>query len=334
MTQPCGSVCGLPGRYRTYLRSSPTLCLADSISILLRLIIISACLKVSPFESLQVLLDERFSDAEDDDPQGGFRSLERLTWLRWLFFILGTLPPTIKLASMGGVPWTKTLGMIYLTSFLVVETLVIVSTRRSNIPQHHIARSRTPQAEYVRKAFTEVDKVLAILAFSAQFGLFYWVQAKTSFTALYTVFGSDYYLSYYAIALRTFCPFTIYFRLLRTVSDGYVGTFRCFCGIFFLIDAVFYAFIEKLSPYVSAPTIFLQELYIVLSTAVIVDTILYQFRMSLLMSDRQRSNLSDDRWTLFTCFMFFSNIFYALLGYAYVYDPTETFNPAWTGIFG
>jgi hypothetical protein len=36
MLQPCGSVCGFPPRLRTYLRSSPFVCAADSVATITR----------------------------------------------------------------------------------------------------------------------------------------------------------------------------------------------------------------------------------------------------------------------------------------------------------
>jgi len=41
-----------------------------------------------------------------------------------MIFIIGTLPPTIRLLAMGGVPWTKAFGIMFLVSFFVVEIMV------------------------------------------------------------------------------------------------------------------------------------------------------------------------------------------------------------------
>jgi hypothetical protein len=38
---------------------------------------------------------------EDEDEADLVQSLEAMTWLRWLWFVFGTLPPAIKLMSMG-----------------------------------------------------------------------------------------------------------------------------------------------------------------------------------------------------------------------------------------
>jgi hypothetical protein len=56
MSQPCGEVCSMPSHYRTYLRTSPFLCAADTISIIVRWVAISVCLRVSPTVLIVVFL--------------------------------------------------------------------------------------------------------------------------------------------------------------------------------------------------------------------------------------------------------------------------------------
>jgi hypothetical protein len=43
------------------------------------------------------------------------------TWPRWLLFIIGTLPAAVKLASLSGVPWAQTWGILFAASFLAIE---------------------------------------------------------------------------------------------------------------------------------------------------------------------------------------------------------------------
>jgi hypothetical protein len=104
---------------RVYLRSSPFICLADSVSIITRLVVLSAALRISLSKSFRVLIDEHFGD---EDP----RSLANTTWLRWLLFILGGLRLVIKMTSFKGTPITKFYGLCYLVSFLLVEMMIFV----------------------------------------------------------------------------------------------------------------------------------------------------------------------------------------------------------------
>jgi len=123
MTQPSGRVLSLPTRYRTYLRSSPILCALDVLCFLLRIAITPRLLSISLQEALAVTLRERY--LRTDDISEGIQSLEKQTLLRWLFFLVGTLGPGIKLASMQGIPWTKAWGMMFLGSFLILEMMVL-----------------------------------------------------------------------------------------------------------------------------------------------------------------------------------------------------------------
>jgi hypothetical protein len=135
MAQPGGRVCGLPSRYRTYLRCSPLLCVADALSVITRLLVSTTYLRQSPLEAVRILLHSRFNGPDHTDEQAspsrrreallaeleeaeaeGIQSLEKMTWLRWTWFILGTLPAAIKLASVKGVPWAQAWGMMFLSS--------------------------------------------------------------------------------------------------------------------------------------------------------------------------------------------------------------------------
>ena len=123
MAQPGGRICGFPSRYRTYLRCSPLICGADMLSIVMRLAVSIIHLRLSFRESVGVLLHSRFNHSghanvgssqssvlqaeNEEDIDDGIQVLERMTWLRWLWFILATLPPAIKLASMTGVTWPQ-----------------------------------------------------------------------------------------------------------------------------------------------------------------------------------------------------------------------------------
>jgi hypothetical protein len=143
MAQPGGRICGFPSRYRTYLRCSPLICGADMLSIVVRLLVTIIYLRLSLLESVGILLHDRFDNShtneeinnslalqsEDNDNEGdGIQALEGMTWLRWIWFLLGTLPPAIKLASMSGVGWAQAWGMMFLGSWLLNEFLIIFAT--------------------------------------------------------------------------------------------------------------------------------------------------------------------------------------------------------------
>jgi len=73
-------------------------------------------------QAFDLTIRERYRDLQV--PVEGIQYLEKQTWLQWLWFAVGTLGPTIKLAAMKGVPWTKTWGMMFLGAFIVFESMI------------------------------------------------------------------------------------------------------------------------------------------------------------------------------------------------------------------
>lgn len=55
--------------------------------------------------------------------------MKKETFFRWIFFVFGGLLPGIKFMALYGVMWSKVWGIMYLTSFVAVEILVIFSKR-------------------------------------------------------------------------------------------------------------------------------------------------------------------------------------------------------------
>jgi hypothetical protein len=118
------------------------------LSIVIRLLVTIIYLRLSLLESVGILLNDRFDNnghtndeinnslalqAEDNDNEGdGIQTLEGMTWLRWLWFLLGTLPPAIQLASMSGVGWAQAWGMMFLGSWLINEFLIIFATLKKS----------------------------------------------------------------------------------------------------------------------------------------------------------------------------------------------------------
>ena len=133
MFQPCGKVCSMPSRYSTYLRSSTFVCIADTLSILVRLaysLTTSLLTEGNPlYDSIHLITEERF-----DNDIAEINKAKATAGIRWLCFILGPLPQAIRLASFSGVPGTKIFGFGFLSSWLIVEFLILVSatTDRDN----------------------------------------------------------------------------------------------------------------------------------------------------------------------------------------------------------
>lgn len=126
MTQPCGSVCGLPTRYRGFLRSSPIICVVDTAYFMSLLVLSCVAAPGHVAETLRALLKERFLD-EETQPAGRWRQMENAMWARWAFFAVGCVPLAVKFVVMEGIPWTKTWSMMFVVSFVLSEVFIVLS---------------------------------------------------------------------------------------------------------------------------------------------------------------------------------------------------------------
>jgi hypothetical protein len=125
MMQPAGRVCGYDLSLRTYLRSSPIVCVCDAVLILVRFALNYANVRC-PFLAAKLVMATR-KRGERAGEAGGFQYLETSNFLRWFVFILGVVPQTIKLLACKGIPWTTTWGLLYLSAFVVSEIMDILS---------------------------------------------------------------------------------------------------------------------------------------------------------------------------------------------------------------
>ena len=107
-----------------YLYSSPLLCIADTMTQLLHILITSIMFSISPVQATHMAYQKRISKMGDENST---HTPDSRMWPRWLFFIMGTLPAVIKLSSFTGMPWTKALGMMAVSSFLMNELIVLIA---------------------------------------------------------------------------------------------------------------------------------------------------------------------------------------------------------------
>lgn len=124
MAQPAGRLCGHHRLRRTYLISSPLMCVYDLLFVLLYPIFICTRYSVDISTGITLLLSERFSAPVPDEK---FHALAQRAWLRWLFFVLGPLPLSILLVGFKGTPWTQVIGFIFLADWVLGELLLYLS---------------------------------------------------------------------------------------------------------------------------------------------------------------------------------------------------------------
>lgn len=135
LTQPCGRLLNIDVALSSQLRISPMYCAVDSLSVIVRTITLSCERSVSPWAALRVVASSRWQeDVANADRDNILERLKAGTILRWVLFILGTLPSTLKLLALGGIPWTQAYGISYCISFLIVE--ILIASAGTPIPLH------------------------------------------------------------------------------------------------------------------------------------------------------------------------------------------------------
>lgn len=113
------------------------------------------------------ILKTRFADmSQEQQASKGFQALEKVSFLRWLHFVIGTIPQVIILLSLSGVRWTKTWGCIYLVSFGILELLLLVTRPRSSF--------RARQTIFAVKFDYGIEKVIGRAALTMQLSLLAW----------------------------------------------------------------------------------------------------------------------------------------------------------------
>jgi hypothetical protein len=167
------------------MRSSPIFCGFDALAIIIR-IIVYLVNRITPFRAIQSTVAARFDDI--DDELEGLQMLEKLTFVRWVLFVL-TLTQSIKLFALGGVPWSKGWGCLFLVSFVVVELVVFLRqsferieiSERSCLPQWiAFASARheaymTDRVQLLKKYLEMMDALCFTIASISHILLLAWV---------------------------------------------------------------------------------------------------------------------------------------------------------------
>lgn len=368
MTQPSGKVCGLPGRYRTYLRSSPIVCFVDAVTFIVTLAMCLVCVNGPALHTLQLNIQSRFE--EDHTMPKSLRKLEDSTFFRWIFFLLGTLPPAIKLAAMDGIFWTKVFGMMFLGSFLFIELLLITS--RLRIIQEPLVSGRSnlsqlPVQDITANEFLVVLSI--ILCVYSKVGTLYWAYAKLWENSgsesdprtriglpLELLFVCAAYISIFSVAAtyaraiyhtlnhwnRANCVGSLVEAILTTAA---AGSLTWFLVMLSFSDTAGWGL--GLRPYVPLylfPLCFTGALMYVLISAASASW--PALGRSLLVSYPRSAGLEEgvtdaieipldiDQNSLWAFLFFAANFSISLAWYAVVYSPKDTNNPSWTGVFG
>jgi hypothetical protein len=244
MAQPSGKILGLPSRYRIYLSSSPILCVADAVSAIFGLMFSMLILRVNPIKASKLVMKRRIE---------GFMSVEKMEYLprrfqsrtlaRSLFFILGALPATIKLCSFTGLPWTKTWGMMFLSSFIIIELITLLSrfggTEHNNSTPEILGHSefewKEPHLDFLRRKAEILTRVFVLCetilfpALLTHLGLIMWALEKLWAAGVNQISIPDYIyepfltfqLCYYVILVAFFTVWAV-LKCMGRIPKGHV----------------------------------------------------------------------------------------------------------------
>jgi len=212
MTQPSGMVCGFDPSLRIYLRSSPIVCVFDSISIIVRFT--AYCwLGHGPANSARGVLRARKAKSKM-----AIQDLEEFGFLRLLGFLGGILSQTVKLLACSGLPWTQMWACFYVTSYLVVEGINLLDRFATDDREPTEGTMFEPWFDpWFDPRWEPLEKSLGGIAIVLQLVVLAWVDLAVRPSDVVTPPGSLYH------ALR-FCAhlvvFFIYAPLIRSKPDA------------------------------------------------------------------------------------------------------------------
>lgn len=291
-----------------------------------------------------------------------------MTWLRWLFFALGTLGPGVQLLAMKGIVWTKVWAVVFVVSFVVVEILLILSWNRKQLDGDF-----EPSYDWYNapdSPFLKVDRILFRVACVLHVLVVFWLVAE-----LWPIATSHQTVLQRVLTNPKFGPLERAFG--RLVILCIESIFSCFLA---LIGSACYGSREKFAKfrpsdlthvtnaefnsYMFLGAVMASVFAIIhFSVGVVcfsIDAIVVAFLWApaqwmdgrieklvgkwprfcealqitgRLVSKEQRTVVID-RTAYWYFLMFFYTVGLSIAWYATKYDPTGTENPVWTAILG
>jgi len=122
MTQPSGRVCAFSAHLRTWLRSSPIVCIVDALSLLFRIgvqTLRTRSLKLAA----EVSLTQRFNSVESFSE---LQAMEKFPIYRWALIVLPAIFQALKLFGAKIIPWSQGWMYCYVFGFVILEICYIL----------------------------------------------------------------------------------------------------------------------------------------------------------------------------------------------------------------
>jgi len=340
------------------MRSSPLICIADAISIPLNLLILKLRLKLPWSACLTTLIHSRFGAEKEGE---AWKAWKFTTPLRWFFFILGPLGPGIKMLSMDGIPWSKIWGLMFLVSFSVTELLVVLAWKIDSL--EGLGRTAASQ--------TLDDN--GVVLFSAALGVQVLVSIDCTFRLLSLPMPSllsNPIASGFDL-LWELLPFTMPSLLSNPVARAFVILWetlwlsfavpgmiwatwddyweidlgdllgRLFVAVFAIFAAGVFsshksAIVDTLILYIIVAFVFLVSRSLAWLSSRAPADVVKVLCITIPEEDTDGRRTSDDfdpKGALLLIFFLLSLVL-CISWYASRYNPTGTFNPPWTSVFG
>ncbi|KAJ6530769.1 hypothetical protein B0H19DRAFT_1192000 [Mycena capillaripes] len=333
------------GRYRIYLASSPLFSFANTLGITIRFV---ANLYMGPARV--------HAEPDINTPAAG------RPWPRWLFFAFGPLPAAIKLCSFVGTPWTKTWGILFISSFFIAELLSVLDPAGSSAASlaemiaTPIPRDVTPVRHALR--YTNLDTLLVALALLVHCALVVWagnqvrlgmpsIIASVSLNACHIMqwFNIIFVFGTYGFCAALLVLWLVFDISGRKVRVGWIlgPLLKVACGSRWDDNLL------KPPPRWIGDWEMFRLPWAYLAGAVYlgyrgmnrlcrrwprIGEVLLVTRKGDQDSNGENAARSVDILAWFALCLWFTNLVVSVLWYAFVYDPTGTLNPNWTEVFG
>ena len=333
MTQRAGSVCGTPSSMQVYMRTSPLVCLFDTLALTARLIEDVAYRKTTLREAARRAVRAR---------TGGSVQVDNMRVVNWVAYALGVLPAYIKLVAFERMPWTTAWASPFVASYVVIEALFVLGAGEG--PDKKAAKEKSgsgpssanakaeDEALQTKDRWSRISGLVAlILHLAVLVWMSYSIYRRQTLISPWTYFPYSGYIA----AAQWICVFMFMipsdfpfpddkYHWLGLGKDGITLFFPCFVSTFLVAGGFVFPFL-----WILLPAGLLGEAWCVL------------FIGSLVMS--KATALSDqvflvqEGYKVQACALWSLSMLTAgvtFWWYALCYQPEGTFKPEWTNIFG
>lgn len=347
-TQDGGKVLGFPAEYSRALRLSPTVCIVDTVGVAFSIAFFS-------YQTGSVKdgfgLAARYRCLTEDEPAEP--KLERTWWFRLSVFALGAMPQAVKLLGMSRVPLTKTWGMAYLMSFLVIEGLDLLQPRQRGddhtLEQHAAVLDKYMNLPSGLAFVTQVDYLMVeVYLIPSMF--------KCDMGPGNSLVGPQFFRVTIMIAYLVNCCSLVMFSVLFTeyvllnmptgrrfgwnlvqLLKALIGGFQLLLAVGFFLHVVFQIAISRPTDWLCSFGPILAQMYallIILTVFELQEIAFEEPGLIRLFRECFGRKPLEGRQRGFSLLFAILSIASIICYYVCIYDPSNTYKPPWTEYLG